>query len=275
MKTCLKILNLFLLGISALAAVLHFVFVGPITESSNLIIYIGAFSAIFMTVVLLIMTVFLPERKEIPIQQQPFRRIYEPAITLVWLSLQGLCSVFTFISGNKPLKILTILLLVSIALLMLCHFGLKYICYKEQRRHVPILPYLLPTLIILAILLIGIGGGLVKDKWDQKSRIPVSHKISQKQQDNASVDTQEFYTKDILARICEDYPEQEIYYKMQETQDGSLNVLVWTKAEDEVVIYQFTPQDDGYLYNTAFLSNTISKKDVEGKEDGKIDFSEP
>ena len=62
-----------------------------------------------------------------------------------------------------------------------------------------------PTLIILAILLIGIGGGLVKEKWIKNREFWVPHKISQKQQDNASVDTQEFYTKDILARICEDY----------------------------------------------------------------------
>lgn len=56
MKTCLKILNLLLLGISALAAVLCFVFAGPITESSNLIIYIGASFAIIMVIVILRVT---------------------------------------------------------------------------------------------------------------------------------------------------------------------------------------------------------------------------
>ena len=110
MKTCLKILNLLLLGISALAAVLCFVFAGPITESSNLIIYIGASFAIIMVIVILRVTVLLPERKGLSVQQKPLRRGYEPAVTLIWLIFQGLFSIFTFISENRPLKILTILL---------------------------------------------------------------------------------------------------------------------------------------------------------------------
>lgn len=268
MKTCLKILNLLLLGISALAAVLCFVFAGPITESSNLIIYIGASFAIIMVVVILCVTVLLPERKGLSVQQKPLRRGYEPAVTLIWLIFQGLFSIFTFISENRPLKIFTILLTICITLLMLCHFALKYICYKEEHGHVSMLLYLLPTLIVLVIFLIGIGGGLLKEKWDQKSRIHVPHKISQKQQNNSASNTQDFYTEDILSRISEDYPEQDIYYKMQETQNKTLNVLVWTEEEEDVIIYQFKPKDDGYFFESAFLSNAISKNDVTGKEDG-------
>lgn len=268
MKTCLKILNLLLLGISALAAVLCFVFAGPITESSNLIIYIGASFAIIMVIVILRVTVLLPERKGLSVQQKPLRRGYEPAVTLIWLIFQGLFSIFTFISENRPLKILTILLTICITLLMLCHFALKYICSKEEHGHVSVLLYLLPTLIVLVIFLIGIGGGLLKEKWDQKSRIHVPHQISQKQQNNSASNTQDFYTEDILSRISEDYPEQDIYYKMQETQNKTLNVLVWTEEEEDVVIYQFKPKDDGYFFESAFLSNAISKNDVTGKEDG-------
>lgn len=271
MKTCLKILNLFLLGISALTAVLHFLFTGSITESSNLIIYVGASFAIIMAVVLLITTVLLPERKGIPVQKNPPRRGYEPAVTLIWLSFQCIFSIFIFVLGNRPLKILTILLTASIILLMLCHFALKYICLKEQHGYVPLLPYLAPTLTVIVIFLFGVGYTLIKEKWEQKPEIHKPQITSQKEKNLSPADAEIFQTEDILSRISEDYPKQDVYYKMQETRDKTLNVLVWTDEEDDVVIYQFKPKDDGYFFESAFLSSAISKIDVTGKEDGILD----
>lgn len=248
MKTCLKILNLFLLGISALAAVLHFLFTGSITESSNLMIYVGASFAIIMAVVLLIITVLLPERKGIPVQKNPLRRGYEPAVTLIWLSFQCIFSIFIFVLGNRPLKILTILLTTSIILLMLCHFALKYICLKEQYGHVPLLPYLAPTLTVIVIFLFGVGYALVKEKWEQNPEIHKPQITSQKEKNLSPADTEIFQTEDILSQISEDYPKQDVYYKMQETRDKTLNVLVWTDEGEDVVIYQFKPKDDGYFF---------------------------
>ena len=46
---------------------------------------------------------------------------------------------------------------------------------------------------------------------------------------------------------------------MQETQNKTLNVLVWTEEEEDVVIYQFKPKADGYFFESAFLSYAISK----------------
>lgn len=271
MKTCLKILNLFLLGISALAAVLHFLFTGSITESSNLMIYVGASFAIIMAVVLLIITVLLPERKGIPVQKNPLRHGYEPAVTLIWLSFQCIFSIFIFVLGNRPLKILTILLTASIILLMLCHFALKYICLKEQYGHVPLLPYLAPTLTVIVIFLFGVGYALVKEKWEQNPEIHKPQITSQKEKNLSPADTEIFQTEDILSQISEDYPKQDVYYKMQETQDKTLNVLVWTDEGEDAVIYQFKPKDDGYFFESAFLSSAISKNDVTGKEDGILD----
>lgn len=158
MKTCLKILNLFLLGISALAAVLHFLFTGSITESSNLIIYVGASFAIIIAVVLLITTVLSPERKGIPVQKNQLRRGYEPAVTLT----------------------------------------------------------------VIVIFLFGVGYALVKEKWEQNPEIHKPQITSQKEKNLSPANAEIFQTEDILSQISEDYPKQDVYYKMQETQDKTL-----------------------------------------------------
>ena len=66
----------------------------------------------------------------------------------------------------------------------------------------------------------------------------------------------------------------DIYYRwVTGGEDDTVSLVAWTAEGGDVYAYQFTKKDDTYSLITAFVSVSLTKEDVEGKEDGVISGS--
>ena len=67
----------------------------------------------------------------------------------------------------------------------------------------------------------------------------------------------------------------DIYYRwVAGGEDDAVSLAAWTAESDAVYVYQFVKNDDRYSLEMAFVSSSLTKEDVEGKEDGVIPGSQ-
>ena len=73
-------------------------------------------------------------------------------------------------------------------------------------------------------------------------------------------------SEELVQQICLNFYPDDTYYKMLE--DEHVYIVTWSEDSEDIVAYQIAKQEDGYMIVTAFVSSTLAKEDVEGKEDG-------
>lgn len=56
-----------------------------------------------------------------------------------------------------------------------------------------------------------------------------------------------------------------------EGDDNTVNVVVWSSEQEDVYVYQFVEDGEAYDFNGAFVSESLDKADVEGKESGVLE----
>ena len=64
--------------------------------------------------------------------------------------------------------------------------------------------------------------------------------------------------------------DKDMYYRWIIGDDNMCSMVLWSDADDEVYMYQFEEENGLYNYISSFASGSISREDVEGKEDGMI-----
>ena len=62
----------------------------------------------------------------------------------------------------------------------------------------------------------------------------------------------------------------DVYYCWVPGDDDIISVTAWNDESDDVYVYRFTKSDDTYVLDMGFISTSLTKDDVEGKEHGVI-----
>ena len=91
--------------------------------------------------------------------------------------------------------------------------------------------------------------------------------------DIENLDVDRLNMSDIVTMLKNDI-DGDIYYRwVTGGEDDTVSLVAWTAEGGDVYAYQFTKKDDTYSLITAFVSASLTKEDVEGKEDGVISGS--
>lgn len=145
---------------------------------------------------------------------------------------------------------------------------------------------LLPIIVILVIFIII---GVVTAFYSYKSKSELNEKLDILNEDlqqheeqgwdvndpnNASESGDQSYqdlnTAQIRQLISEDM-QGDVYYRWIEGDDNTVNVVVWSSEQEDVYVYQFVKDGEVYDFNGAFVSESLDKADVEGKESGVLE----
>ena len=84
-----------------------------------------------------------------------------------------------------------------------------------------------------------------------------------------AIDTSRMTMDDIIGMLKNDVG-GDVYYCWVPGDDDLISVTAWSDESDDVYVYQFTKSDDTYILNMGFISTSLTKDDVEGKEHGVI-----
>ncbi len=229
------------------------------------------------------------------------RRVWEPTVVLVWLIFQAIFSLFCF-QDHIRIQILTVLTLVLLLLLLVTTVWWKILDEKEQGTYR--LSRILAPLAAVCVLLIVAGGIAVLNDDSGNSDIPPFPDIDMEKtqqliddyladdpfsnEDLLPMDLAELQegfeqmihfpetqqtimttgmsSEELVQQICLNFYPDDTYYKMLE--DEHVYIVTWSEDSEDIVAYQIAKQEDGYMIVTAFVSSTLAKEDVEGKEDG-------
>ncbi len=68
------------------------------------------------------------------------------------------------------------------------------------------------------------------------------------------------------------YGDTKYYYMLRYTDSNGLNIISWTDESDKIYVDSYECNEDGSVVNRlSFASSTITKADVEGKQDGVVE----
>lgn len=211
------------------------------------------------------------------------QRFWEPTLIFVWAPVEIFVLSFFSLPGGLlgAAVIVSYILMVS---LFCTSFAWKWIIYKEKG----ILNWTNMLLPIIVILVIFVIIGAVTAFYSHKSKSELNEKLDilnenlQQQEEqgwdvnnpnNASESGDQSYqdlnTAQISQLISEDM-QGDVYYRWIEGDDNTVNVVVWSSEQEDVYVYQFVEDGEAYDFNGAFVSESLDKADVEGKESGVL-----
>lgn len=215
------------------------------------------------------------------------QRFWEPAFPLTWLFFEA--ALFFFVPQSGALGVTQVAGPGLMALLFLSMLCWKVLEYREKnifRWSYVIVPSLVIVGIFAVIFLITFiqdylrGPSLREELAETKTEIQETLDAYQEGADGevpgaAGTDgsgASEYADLDIegVVKLVKSDAEGELYYRWLEGEDDVCSMVVWSGESEDVVVYQFREHDGLYDYMTTFVSGTMSKEDVEGKEDGVI-----
>ena len=212
------------------------------------------------------------------------QRFWEPTLIFVWTLVEIFVLSFFPLPGSLlgAAVIVSYILMVS---LFCTSFAWKWIIYKEKG----ILNWTNMLLPIIVILVIFVIIGAVTAFYSHKSKSELNEKLDILNEDlqqheeqgwdindpnNASESGNQSYqdlnTAQIRQLISEDM-HGDVYYRWIEGDDNTVNVVVWSSEQEDVYVYQFVEDGEAYDFNGAFVSESLDKVDVEGKESGVLE----
>ncbi len=205
------------------------------------------------------------------------QRFWEPAWYVAWLGIEG---VFLLaypeggIAGALPL-------LSAAALVCLIATSLGWsIMYRKENGTFKWYLVLGPSLVILIIF--GIiatitfiedarRGPVLSEKIND-ARTEIEKALEDYEDGSYSeeaVDASRMTMDDIIGMLKNDVG-GDVYYCWIPGDDDLMSLTAWSDESDDVYVYQFTKRGDTYALNTGFISTSLTKEDVEGKEQGVI-----
>lgn len=87
--------------------------------------------------------------------------------------------------------------------------------------------------------------------------------------DEAAADMSRMTIEDVIGMLKNDIG-GDIYYCWVPGDGDAMSLTAWNDADDNVYVYQFTKDGDTYILNNGFISSSLTKDDVEGKEQGVV-----
>lgn len=297
MKKSLHIINILLLICEGAvgAAILFY------ADRFDFMSYISGAAAVIMSIVMLITGALLPKKEtmlskgqqkaakavmlsntvlngempnaaefDVVTGKKGLRRSWEPLAITIWFFLQSLTAVFVIVSASGVLQISEIISVVILLLLIFTSAAWKAADNKEKYGK-PILKAVLFPIAVLT-LAIGIIGAISYVKESRSWRESGSSAPAQNDREQEAVKTEEGDTKkELLDKVRADFPGETLYYRMLEGKDGGNSLVVWNDSEDTVYLYLLKKDDrDCYTVENKMISESLTKKDVEGKEEGVL-----
>ena len=205
------------------------------------------------------------------------QRFWEPALPLAWLFTEA-----TFLAFFPSSGILAVAVFGSGAVLVLLFIGSlgwKILELKEKNIY-RMLYVILPSLIIIGIFALiflitfiqqWIRGPKLSEQLAE-TRAEIEETLdSYGEEKNADVpETYSDLDMDGVVALVRADLDKDMYYRWIIGDDNMCSMVLWSDADDEVYVYQFEEENGLYNYISSFASGSISREDVEGKEDGMI-----
>lgn len=139
------------------------------------------------------------------------------------------------------------------------------------------------TLLILVVVLVVVGVvAHIRTMKDHKP--PVDTKGIQQQMESVkekvdNLNPDDFFPREEYASAADavmglkaNYGTHKYYYILQYGEDNTLNIISWTDTSDKIYIDCYDCNEDGSVVRgKSFVSSSLTKADVEGKEDGFVE----
>lgn len=303
MKKGLHIINILLLicEASAGAVVLFY------ADKSSMMPYICGGVTIVMSIAILISGALLPETDTIPVQgwrkaakalllvntvvnnavpnsaavdtvngEKALRRSWEPLAIIIWLFFQSIIAIFVAVPASGILRVFAVVTVAVPMILTVTSVIWKAEDNKERYGSPMLKSVLIPVIIfILIICIIGVfsyfkesrrwnGGGFSAP--NQNNQVQESEDTEKRPE---TADSMLNSKKALLDKVSLDFPGETLYYRMLERENGGYSLVVWTDTADTVYIYLLKKDSrDCYVIESKMISDSLSKTDVEGKEEG-------
>lgn len=205
------------------------------------------------------------------------QRFWEPALPLAWLFTEAAFLAFFPSSG-----ILAVAVFGSGAVLVLLFIGSlgwKILELKENNIY-RMLYVILPSLIIIGIFALIFlitfiqqwirGPKLSEQLAETRAEIEETLDSYGEEKDADVPETYSDLDMDGVVALVRADLDEDMYYRWIIGDDNMCSMVLWSDADDEVYVYQFEEENGLYNYISSFASGSISREDVEGKEDGMI-----
>lgn len=208
------------------------------------------------------------------------QRFWEPALPLVWLIIEA--AIFLFFPGTGILGMAMILSQISLLLIFVCNLGWKVIYCRENdvfRWSIVLLPSIIIVAIFALIFLITFiqdarrGATLNEELTDTRAEIEEAlDSYGERSDSDEPLPYEGLDMTGVVDLVRADFAGStgDIYYRWVGGEDDIYSMVVWSDESDDIYVYQFIKAEGLYDLENAFISDSISKEDVTGNEDGKI-----
>ena len=208
------------------------------------------------------------------------QRFWEPALPLVCLIVET--GVFLFFPGTGILGVAMILSQISLFLLFVCNLGWKVIYYRESdifRWSIILLPSIIIVAIFALIFLITFiqdvrrGATLNEKLTDTRAEIEEAlDSYGERSDSDGPLPYEDLDMTGVVDLVRADFAGStgDVYYRWVGGEDDIYSMVVWSDESDDIYVYQFIKADGLYDLENAFLSDSITKEAVDGREDGKF-----
>ena len=208
------------------------------------------------------------------------QRFWEPALPLVWLIIET--GIFLFFPGAGILGMAMIASQISLFLIFLCNLGWKVIYCRENgifRWSIVLLPSIIIVAIFALIFLITFiqdvrrGPTLSEELTDTQAEIEEAlDSYGERTDSDGPLPYEDLDMTGVVALVRADFESSigDIYYRWVGGENDIYSMVVWNDENEDVYVYQFNKENGLYDLENAFLSDAISRDEVEGREDGVI-----
>ena len=208
------------------------------------------------------------------------QRFWEPALPLVWLIIET--GIFLFFPGAGILGMAMIASQISLFLIFLCNLGWKVIYCRENgifRWSIVLLPSIIIVAIFALIFLITFiqdvrrGPTLSEELTDTQAEIEEAlDSYGERTDSDGPLPYEDLDMPGVVALVRADFESSigDIYYRWVGGENDIYSMVVWNDENEDVYVYQFNKENGLYDLENAFLSDAISRDEVEGREDGVI-----
>ena len=208
------------------------------------------------------------------------QRFWEPALPLVWLIIET--GIFLFFPGAGILGMAMIASQISLFLIFLCNLGWKVIYCRENgifRWSIVLLPSIIIVAIFALIFLITFiqdvrrGPTLSEELTDTQAEIEEAlDSYGERTDSDGPLPYEDLDMTEVVALVRADFESSigDIYYRWVGGENDIYSMVVWNDENEDVYVYQFNKENGLYDLENAFLSDAISRDEVEGREDGVI-----
>lgn len=205
------------------------------------------------------------------------QRFWEPALPLAWLFTEA--AFLAFFPSSGILAVAVFGSGVVLVLLFIGSLGWKILELKEKNIY-RMLYVILPSLIIIGIFALIFlitfiqqwirGPKLSEQLAETRAEIEETLDSYGEEKDADVPETYSDLDMDGVVALVRADLDEDMYYRWIIGDDNMCSMVLWSDADDEVYVYQFEEENGLYNYISSFASGSISREDVEGKEDGMI-----